>query len=648
MIYKTLAALIITAFLAMFAHGNGVYAAPIVIDPSDGIDAVLVIDTSGSMRTADPERIALEAASLFLGMMETRNSRIGIVNFAGVIDWELPLTSISDPTFRQQVRTNISRFTYHGNTDIGLALRRAAEMVLYDPIPGNSPMILLFTDGNIHLPAHWHRSMEESYLDVEWAVDAMVGIAPIYTIGLNYDGTLNTDFLADISHQTGAAGHIVYDAGELPQLFNEIFASHIRSSIIEIEDFVAPADGYTDVIVPIPSAFVSEANIIMLSTQPIASVRLFDPSGREVTFDGDAYTLSSARRYSMIKILEPIRGDWLLQVQGVPQDRITVNLIYNYSVDVSWSLTQPDSPVPYFDPTRHITMQVGFISPLPASQIAALFYDSRADLSVYNMDMEHLHTEPMVNTGNAFVLDFLFDPPQDVRLSVTVSHPYFTQQTVFTTINFDPDILAGMPPPVAPQPPPPTPEPAPAPPPPQPAPPPPLEVEITPTEPVEEEPRQPIDPLIFVLIGAALALIIAAFLLRAIVKRRNLSRVFTGHLEVRALLADGNYTSLEAPDLGLYVGQVALTEFLSNSIGRKAERIMDSGIPIWGVTMSPAYSGRRPCIALVNGSKPCKIADADGNIIPKKKIMWQDGQTLVFFAPGETAQLEATYRAFDD
>ncbi|MCL1884466.1 MAG: VWA domain-containing protein [Defluviitaleaceae bacterium] len=605
--------------------------------PIDGIDAILVVDTSGSMRTADPERITLEAASLFMDMMETRSSRIGIIQFSDEVQTVMPLTPISDPSIRDNIRHEISQFVYRGWTDIGLALRTAAQMLLDDPVPGNSPMILLFTDGRIELAAGDSandRTVELSYDDAWWAVDSVGDFASIYTIGLNHDGTINEEFLREIASRTGASYYIVGEADALPQIFNEIFASHIRSSITEVTTIVADGETYADVSIPIPSAFVAEANIIMLSSRPITSVRLFDPSGREVAFDDESYTLTYANRYSMIKVLEPMVGDWLLNVRGLPEDRITINLIYNYNVSIALSVDQPDIDErgPFFDPSYPIIVQAGFISPLPSSQIQTLFNESVAEMQVYDMQQNHVATFPMVSTGSSFVKEFQLDPPQDVRVSISITHPGFEQTSSLYPITYDPAILAEF---ITAQE---------------------TEPEADPT-PVQETPEPSPTPedvetgnlLIFILIGIALTLAVAALVLRAMAIRKTRNRVFTGHLELRALLVDGNYTSLEAPDLNTFAGQMSLMEFLSNSLGGdKVDRLVQSGIPIWDIQLSPGVQGSQPTIHLLKKGADCQITDGDGSPIFKKKIVWEDGKQLIFSMPGESPQIEITYRAFED
>ncbi|MCL2839716.1 MAG: VWA domain-containing protein [Defluviitaleaceae bacterium] len=628
--------LLISVFIFTTISANQIYADPLTIEPNEGIDVILVIDTSGSMRTADPERIALEAATLFMNMMETRNSRIGIVGFSGTLHTVMPLTPINDPAIRDDIRQTINRFVYHGWTDIGLALHTAAEMILNDPISGNSPMIILFTDGRIDIPHGWHgRNIEISYEDAEWAINAVGNIAPIYTIGLNHDGTLHIEFLQNIANRTGARYYIADEAASLPQIFNEIFASHIRSSITEIATIVADGETYTDVLIPIPSAFVSEANIIMLSSRPITNVRLFDPSGQEVFFDGEAYTLTYANRYSMIKVLEPMIGEWLLSVQGLPEDRITVNLIYNYNVSVWANIEQPGNTSPLFNPSNPIIVQAMFQADLPPQQMGAIFDEAVAELFVYDMDMNLIETLQMYHDGAIFSLDFIPTPMQDVRISIRVTHSGFEQTTTFLTINYDPAMLEAL-----------TAESEEA-------------IDLTP-EPMEAPTPEitpvplvyPIDSginsIVFILIGVAMALVIAVLLLRVFTLRQTRQRIFTGHLEIRALLSDGKYTSLETPDLSTFVGQISFTEFLNNSLGQKSKKFISSGIPLGDIYFQPSMQGQQPVIQVINKGTRCQISDDAGNIKSKKKFLWASECSLVFLVPGEYAKIETTYRAYED
>jgi len=599
---------------------------------SVGIDAVLVIDTSGSMRESDRERTAIEAAQLFIDMMETRNSRIGIVEFTDVLHTVVPLTAITAPEERERLRGIISRFEYGGWTDIGLALRAAAEMLIADA-GDNSQLIILFTDGAIELsPAQTVRTAEMSYADVEWALDALGGQVPIYTIGLNYHGDVDVEFLRNIAGQTMAHSYIIDQAAGLPLIFSEIFANHIRSSLTEIAEFVVEeSDTYVDVTIPIPSAFVAEANIIMLSEHPLVNVRLTDPEGNEAAFDGVNHILTYANRYSMIKSINPAVGDWTLSVMGVPDDRITVNLIYNFDVNISVSLFQEnDIPGPLYDPTLPVTVTAGFIFADPRIQVRELHDGAEAELRVFDSAMQLLHSVPMVNTGDSFTVDYLEDIDVDtVHLSVFVRHPDFVTASAYVTLRYG-EAPAPMPTPTPPPTPSPTPTPPPTPPPAEP---------VAEPEPTDEPNEGRVNVL--AIIGLVAAILAAIVVIMGIMKKPA-PTIFNGYLEVRALLEDGMYTALEAPDLSTFPGRTTLYDFLSLSLKSQSARILQS-IDLGDIYIEPADS-----VIMLHNKGNCTIQDDNENTIDAKRpYAWADNQRLIFTNNG-TAKLELTYRATGD
>ena len=601
---------------------TGTNATPIEVEPSDGIDVILVIDTSGSMRSTDPERITLEAAMLFMDMMETRNSRLGIVGFSGDVHTVIPLMSIEKLEDRNYIRNRVSNFVYHGWTDIGLAMRTATEMLLEDPIETNSPMILLFTDGRIEMGAWHHRSVEESYYDAQWAVDN-VGDSPIYTIGLNYDGTVNTEFLQNIARQTNATSHIIEEAALLPRLFNQIFASHIRSSIIEVTEFVAVGATYTEVIIPIPSIFVSEANVIMLSNQPIESVRLHNPIGQEIVFDNEIFTLSTASLHSIVKIFEPMLGDWLLSVRGVPEDRITINLIYNYNVGVFKHVSQADRDSIYFNPTIPLAVRASFVSPLPQSQIQVLLNEATATLNVFDMDSNLINKIPMRTVGNVLAADFVPNPPQNVRIDVTIEHQYLEYRTAAVGIVFDPQLLAEL---TAPPSPDPEPEPIP----------PPI---AEPPPAAESEPEESLSANIFI----PIAITIAAVVLLLMYRKRGKRKIFAGHLEIRALLPSGKYTALEAPDLSTFAGKISLENFMYVTLGSKADKMLETNVSLKKTYIAPVTVAGNQMIRLTTDGA-VHITDRDRHAINQRKFIWEKDLQLIFSLVGATSRIEMTYR----
>jgi len=62
-----------------------------------------------------------------------------------------------------------------------------------------------------------------------------------------------------------------------------------------------------------------------------------------VEIPSDQVVLTKSRTYSMVKLLKPVHGDWTLKVKGVPQNKIDINLIFNYDLQLKLAALAKDS-----------------------------------------------------------------------------------------------------------------------------------------------------------------------------------------------------------------------------------------------------------------------------------------------------------------
>lgn len=327
-----------TVFLALAI----VFVASVVIETAaaeneTGVDVAIVIDTSGSMKSTDPSRISIEAAKLFIDMLETTGSGAGIVPFSDTLGEVVDITPIESIADKEQLKSVVNNLQYSGDTDIGMAVKKGCEL-LKDSKTGNKKAVLFFTDGNIDLGNKRLRTDAISLQDLRDAVlDASSEGIPVYTIGLNANGSVDRNLLSDMAVQTDGRSYIVDSASDLPGIFNEIFADFINSNIVVLNEVTL--DGVNDVEIPfnIPNKSVLEANIIMLSTMPLGNVSMIAPDGSALEADGKKMILSTSDQYSMLKLLMPTTGDWWLRLNGSAGCQVHVNLIFNYKVSLSAS-----------------------------------------------------------------------------------------------------------------------------------------------------------------------------------------------------------------------------------------------------------------------------------------------------------------------
>jgi len=119
------------------------------------IDAVLVLDVSRSMQTADPENISRDAMNLFLEKLTENRDRAGVVAYAGKVENSLELHKIEN---RETIKNFINDLEYASWTDHGLGLTEAISIMDFDKT--RQGIIVFLTDGNMNVSPSATRTNE--------------------------------------------------------------------------------------------------------------------------------------------------------------------------------------------------------------------------------------------------------------------------------------------------------------------------------------------------------------------------------------------------------------------------------------------------------------------------------------------------------
>lgn len=303
---------------------------------NDKLDAVLVIDASGSMKETDPNKLGLEGVKLFIDMMASTGNQAGIVTYGAEVDEVYPMTKVNSQSDKEAIKSFVDGITRELEyTDITSGLSKAINMEnSRDNSDGNSPLIIIFTDGNNAVGGVKNRDYAAIDNDLKNLLqEAKSKDYPVYTIGLNDNGKLNEDYLKNISDQTNALAFIAKDPSELPDILTQIFAAHSNLKVQSLPSLVGTGN-FEEVTVNIPNGNVLEANISATASQAI-EFKLVDPSGNSKVIPSSDVTLHESNSYHLLKVLRPVEGDWKLYVKGMSGDQINIDLVYNYDLDIT-------------------------------------------------------------------------------------------------------------------------------------------------------------------------------------------------------------------------------------------------------------------------------------------------------------------------
>lgn len=297
------------------------------------LDTVFLLDSSGSMKESDPEEIRTEAIKMFLDMSEDSGNKFGLVAYSDNIVREHSLDAVNSKADKENIKNMTSGIQLGQKTDTGLGLKEAVSLMNNGHESGHRPVIILLSDGK-NDP---ERSKADSEKDLNSAIETAKSKGyKIYTIGLNYDGTVDKGQLSNISESTGGKSYITNTAADLPKILTDIYADNSK---VKVQDGggVTANGAFQDVKISIPNSDVEEANISMLSSKPL-EVKLVDNKGKEVALPSQKAYLSTSKKYTLLKLIKPEKGDWTLKVKGINGDNIKVSFVYNYDLTVGTSI----------------------------------------------------------------------------------------------------------------------------------------------------------------------------------------------------------------------------------------------------------------------------------------------------------------------
>ena len=318
-------------------------------------DVIFAIDGSGSMKKSDALKLRLTAGRLFTEMTYSNTSRAGFVQFTNIIMDSQGLTDLSTEDSKASFRDRLSGLqdSVKGSwdTDISLGLTQALNLLKEgDSFNGDrNPMIILLSDGNTDLP-NGPRTVEESNAELTGTLSeaASLGV-PIYSIGLNYDGKLDVDYMQNIANQTGGAFYNITTATDFNKYMTDIFGNVADGDLTGFNPAYIDGRIVTDFV--IDNGSVLTANIVILTDKGVSDPQLIDPTGAVVPLDADHGVIVSTdtsdenkvSTYTILKIMYPVQGAWKVSVKGEADDAVQVNLLTTY--DISFKLLNSRDPI---------------------------------------------------------------------------------------------------------------------------------------------------------------------------------------------------------------------------------------------------------------------------------------------------------------
>ena len=201
------------------------FTALILVCPIDvealPVDAMLVLDNSGSMRKNDPHFLAKEAVGQFIGGLRA-DTNAGVIIFDRKIDLAVPLTGIDDQS-RARLIGSLNGINYRGQyTDSPAAVERAIYELKNRAREDANKVIIFMTDGLVDTGNAAADLEKTKWLRDDLAADAADNGIKIFAIAF----TEKADFflIQSLAKKTGGEYYRAITADDLAGVFDKIDA----------------------------------------------------------------------------------------------------------------------------------------------------------------------------------------------------------------------------------------------------------------------------------------------------------------------------------------------------------------------------------------------------------------------------------------
>lgn len=389
---KLLIALMFVLFC--FFSQNGKSFAADSVGQTGGKEVVFVLDSSGSMKSNDPNRLAIDSIAQLVYTLPS-DYKVGLIAYN--TDAVLVLAPVEDSQ-RETLMNQVERVNYDGYSNAGAGLTQAVNLLLADKAKDKT--IVLLSDGEIKMKNSDATAQSLATYQAAAAQAAQNGII-VHVIGLGPDmeNTDNSIFAA--SAQTGGEIYHTPHAVGIQNAISSILEDklQIRQTTAAIMD----TDGSMENLsVDIPFAHASKVRVLLAGNTEIKNLN--------TNFQADSAKQINGKRYSLIEMAYPTSDKMTLSFSGAPGSRIQVTVIPEYSVfpkaEVAYEdhLPPADQPQNYYDRKAAITYK---------------FYDAQNPNVQLWTEAYFNHGKLPVKTGDASEGTALEDGRLIVMLSVT-------------------------------------------------------------------------------------------------------------------------------------------------------------------------------------------------------------------------------------
>ncbi len=295
------------------------------IPPSDlkeRVDAVLVLDGSGSMRVTDPGRLRDEGAKLLLEFLKP-GDRVAIVEFSGDAKVVRPLGPFERDTIGA-VSADVERVGNSGQfTDILAGLKLARSILDAEARADANQVIVLLSDGKLDPdPAVVSPGASKATL-TEFLPTLREDGIKVHTLA--FGDQVDKALLAEIAAATEGLSWFTPTASKIHESYAQLFLVVKNPQVLPLTSKGFKID-----------AGIDEATFYINREAAESAISLVAPDGVKITAATAPKSVRwfEGQKFDVVTVLQPRPGDW--RISGLPSGDSFATVLTNLKLITDW------------------------------------------------------------------------------------------------------------------------------------------------------------------------------------------------------------------------------------------------------------------------------------------------------------------------
>ena len=287
-----------------------------------GVDAVLIMDSSGSMAKNDPKKLRVPAAKLFMSLLREED-RVGLVSFS---DSGYPVLKLTPPIpgKMRKILKAADKVTSKGvYTNIHDALNKGIAMLDKSGNNDQEKMLVLMSDGKMDVGDK--AKDERLTFDVRDTITKTLKEKNIKVYTIAFTESSDVELMQHLADETGALYRLAQNDKDLHEVFAAIFETAKNPDMLPVEGGEFTVD-----------KSIEEVTLVASKENSRAQVYLQTPDGKKLRSKNAKNNKNlkwfASHHFDMITIKYPQPGTWkLLSTSGKNRAYIVTNMSLHHN-----------------------------------------------------------------------------------------------------------------------------------------------------------------------------------------------------------------------------------------------------------------------------------------------------------------------------